>query len=84
MPRLLTILTMLLVVGGFAFNLGELLYGQRRLTSAFIYWAATEWPMAVFAIGLLYGANAMEWIKEHPWAALLAMACLSHCFWPIR
>ncbi len=84
MPKFLTLLTFLLIVAGFSFNVGEIAHGTYRMTSEYLYRAACEWPVLAFGVGVVYGANVIEWMQEHPWAALMATFALSHCLWPIR
>lgn len=83
MPKLLTILTAFLIVAGFSFNLGEQLRGTGRMTSEYAYSAACEWPVLAFGVGVLFGANALAWVREYPWAALIATFAIGHCLWPI-
>lgn len=83
LPKFLTILTVLLITVGFSFNLGEQLRGTGRMTSEYAYRAACDWPVLAFGVGVLYGATVIEWLKVHPWAALIATTCLAHILWPI-
>lgn len=83
-PRCLTLLTAFVICAGYAYNVGVLLQGGRVMACDHIHAAACEWPVLAFGVGVLYGANVIEWAKVNPWAALIATFFLSHLTYPLR
>ena len=82
MSRFLTVLTLFLAVAGFSYNAGEIIRGGRYMASDHTFWAAGQWPVLTFVVGVLYGATIMDWLADYPWAALLATFFLGHLVWP--
>lgn len=84
-PAALSILTLCLLVAGYVHNAGVLwIWGGRLMASDHINAAVHEWPVLAFGVGVLFGANALAWVREYPWMALVAAFFLAHLFYPLR
>ena len=83
---IMTTMSFVLAFGAFYYNIYVLTYlpPGTKLTSDHVHDLMQHFPVVSFSVGVLFGAIADHWLKDHPWVVLAVVFCLAHLTWPIR